>query len=230
MFTAGRGSIPLLVSTFVLLSQIAEKAVTLEDFRWDANRDAVQNTRGILAEMEASKGSWVADVGAGSGYHAMLLSEMVGPDGKVLAENIDDNAVRYVLGRIKLFNLTNVQSIKGEYDNPLLPERALDAVLVVDAFHHFTAPDAMLDKIRHSLKPGGRLVIADYSLPDQRKLPRAMQIKAHEIDPVLVRKEAENAGLEFVRVRDPFFVWKTAQGNTRTTPIDLWLMTLKCPK
>ena len=170
------------------------------------------------------------DVGAGAGYHAMLLSEMVGPHGKVFAENIDDDAIRYVLARIQLFHLTNVASVKGEYNNPLLPAHSLDAVLVVDTFHHFTAPEAMLQGIRASLKPGGRLVIADYSLPSHRNLPRAGQTRTHEIDPAMVRREAEQAGFEFVHAEDPFFVWKTAQGNTRTTPIDLWLMTLTAPK
>jgi ubiquinone/menaquinone biosynthesis C-methylase UbiE len=218
------------LSCLLLVSQNKGKPITIEDFSWDANRDAVQNTRGILAALQISRGNLVADVGAGSGYHAMLLSEMVGPEGRVFAENIDDEAVRYVLARIKLFNLTNVESVKGEGDNPLLPERKLDAVLIVDTFHHFTAPDAMLEKIRQALKPGGRLVIADYSVSEHRGLSRAAQIRSHEIDPVLVRAEAERAGLKFVRVEDPFFIWKTAQGNTRTIPIDLWLMTLKRPE
>lgn len=188
MSTVTRGLVLLLGSYSVLVSQNPKKPITLEDFSWDPYRDAVQNTHGILAALGVSRGNWVADVGAGSGYHAMLLSEMVGQEGKVFAENIEDDAVRYVLARIQLFKLMNVESIKGKIDDPLLPESALDAVLIVDTFHHFTAPDAMLAKIRQSVKPGGRLVIADYSIVEHRKLSRAAQISTHEIDPVLVRR------------------------------------------
>jgi len=214
---------------WMLCAQVPDKVYTLEDFSWDKNRDAVQNTKGILEALKISPGDWVADVGAGAGYHAGLMSEMVGPHGKVFAENIEDVAIAYVNARIKLFDLKNIESVRGDFDNPKLPLGALAGVLVVDTYHHFTAPDAMLAKIFETLKPGGRLVIADYSVAAHRQLSRAAQLKQHELDPALVRTDAEKAGFEVVKMEDPFFVWQTAVGNTRTTPSDLWLLTLRRP-
>ena len=74
-------------------------------------------------------------------------------------------------------------------DNPKLPADSLAAVLVVNSYHHFEQYEAMDQQILRVLKPGGRLVIADYSLPAHRTESRADQIKAHEIDPNLVREE-----------------------------------------
>ncbi len=137
---------------------------TLEDFKaGDANREPYQKATGLVAALKLSRGDWVADVGAGAGYYSMRLAEIVGPEGKVFAEDISDSSMRWLNDRVKVFNLSNVEIVKGTPDDPRLPADRLDAVLVVDSYHHFSNCEGMLDKILHSLKPGGRLVIADYS-------------------------------------------------------------------
>jgi hypothetical protein len=83
----------------------------------------------------------------------------------------------------------------------------------------------MLEKILHALKPGGRLIIADYSFAEHRAQPRADQLKLHEIDPELVRKEVGTAGFEVVKFEDPFVKWRPGVGNTRASATDIWLMT-----
>lgn len=62
----------------------------------------------------------------------------------------------------------------------------------------------MCEQILRSLKPGGRLVIADYSLPAYRKKSRADQIKIHEINPDLVRAELARVGFRVLTCEDPF--------------------------
>jgi predicted methyltransferase len=127
--------------------------------------------------------------------------------------------------RVKAFNLSNVEIVKGTPDDPRLPIDRLDAVLVVDSYHHFSNYGGMLDKILHSLKPGGRLVIADYSFAEHRAQSRADQLKLHEIAPGLARKEVETAGFQVVKCEDPFVKWKPGVGNSRKAAVDLWLMT-----
>jgi predicted methyltransferase len=197
---------------------------TLEDFKaGDANREPYQNATGLVAALKLSRGDWVADVGAGGGYYSMRLAEVVGPEGKVFAEDISDSAMRWLNDRVKVFNLSIVEIVKGTPDDPGLPVDRLDAVLVVDSYHHFSNHEGMLDKIFHSLKPGGRFVIADYSFAEHRAQPRADQLKLHEIAPDLVRKEIETAGFQVVKCEDPFVKWRS--GNPRATAVDLWLMT-----
>ena len=203
---------------------------TLEDLNaGDAHREPFQRATDLVAAMQVSPGDWVADVGAGGGYYSMRLADMVGPEGKVFAEDISNSAMRWLNSRMKLFNLSNVEIVKGEADDPKLPADRLAAVLIVDSYHHFADHQAMLQKILHSLKPGGRLVIVDYSFAEHRTLHRADQLQLHEIDPGLVRTEAVQAGFQLVKCEDPFVKWRPGVGNTRVSAADLWLMVLSRP-
>ena len=76
----------------------------------------------------------------------------------------------------------------------------------------------MLAKIRVTLQPGGRLVIADYTLAEHRTRSRAEQIKGHEIDPELVRTEIGSAGFEIIRLDDPFVKWVAGGKNLEGRP------------
>jgi predicted methyltransferase len=204
---------------------------TIEDFKaGDAHREPYQKATDLLAAMNVSRGDWVADVGAGAGYYSMRLAHMVGPEGKVFAEDISDSAMRWLNARMKVFDLRNVEIVKGEIDDPKLPADGLTAVLIVDSYHHLANYQAMLKSILHALKPGGRLVIADYSFTEHRTQPRADQLKLHEIDPELVRGEVGQAGFEIVKCDDPFVKWGPGVGNSRSSATDMWLMVAVRPK
>ena len=198
---------------------------TPEDFKaGDATREPYQRATDLLAALQVSQGDWVADVGAGAGYYSMRLAEMVGAEGKVFAEDLSDSAMRSLNARVSAFNLSNVEVVKGAADDPKLPGGRLAAILIVDSYHHFSNYPAMLEKILQSLKLGGRLVIADYSFGEHRAQPRADQLKHHEIDPELVRKEVGTAGFEVLKCEDPFVKWRPGVGNTRASATDMWLM------
>jgi predicted methyltransferase len=160
----------------------------------------------------------------------MRLADLVGDQGRVFAEDISNSAMGWLNARVKAFHLLNVGVVKGEADDPKLPADRLAVILIVDSYHHFTNYPAMLDKILHALKPGGRLAIADYSFAGHRSQARADQIKLHEIDPALVRSEVERAGFQVVRCDDPFVKWRPGVGNTRASATDLWLMIAIRPK
>jgi predicted methyltransferase len=173
----------------------------------------------------------VADVGAGGGYYSMRLSAIVGPQGKVFAEEVWDSALKWLALRVKLFDLHNVEIVTGEDDNPKLPADSLAAVVVVNTYHHFEKHQPMCEQILKSLKPGGRLVIADYSLPAHRQKARADQIKIHEIDPELVRAELTHAGFKVLTCEDPF-VNRMPEVATSYGPkeADMWLMVAVRPQ
>jgi ubiquinone/menaquinone biosynthesis C-methylase UbiE len=126
------------------------------------DRDERQRPQELVRAMGVEPGMTVADVGTGIGYMLPFLSRAVGPSGKVIAEDIFDDylsAARVVAANQKLFNVT---LIKGTEKDPSLPAGSVDRVLVLDAYHHFDYPEAMLAGIRKALKPAGRLVVADY--------------------------------------------------------------------
>jgi predicted methyltransferase len=99
-----------------------------------------------MAALSVDTGSRVADVGAGSGYFTAHLSKEVGSSGRVFAVDISDRALNQLARLVENKRLENVEVIRGEIDDPGLPEESLDAVLVVDAYQ---------DAIRSSRRAAG---------------------------------------------------------------------------
>ena len=229
-----RGLLVLAAMTSALQAQEARlvnprNPSTIDDFRaLDVSREPYQRATDLVAALQISPGDWVSDVGAGTGYYSTRLADSVGAEGRVFAEDIVIST--WLNARLKAFNLHNVEVVKGEADDPKLPADRLAAVLIVDSYHHFTNYPAILDRILHALKPGGRLAIADYSSTEHRSQARVDQLKLHEIDPALVRAEVEQAGFQVVRCDDPFVKWRPGVGNTRASATDIWLTIAIRPK
>jgi ubiquinone/menaquinone biosynthesis C-methylase UbiE len=133
------------------------------------DRDAFEKPRDVVQAMALQKGMTVADVGTGIGYMLPFLSRAVGPDGRVIAEDIFDDFLASAKQRAQNQNLANVTFVKGTETDPTLPEGAVDEVLALDVYHHFDYPEKMLAGIHQALKPGGKLVVVDYY-----KRPEAM--------------------------------------------------------
>ena len=112
------------------------------------------------------KGAAVADVGAGSGYMTVKLSTRVGPTGRVYATDIQPEMLRLLGRRLTIQQVTNVILVQGAVDDPRLPQSAVDLELLVDVYHEFSAPQAMLRHLRDALKSGGRLVLLEYRKED----------------------------------------------------------------
>jgi predicted methyltransferase len=138
--------------------------------------------------------------------------------------------MRWLAARVKAFDLTNVEIVQGDVDDPKLPADKLAAILIVDSYHHFEQVQPMLDHMLHALKPGGKMVIADYSLHEHRGLPRADQVKMHEIDPDEVWVEVERAGFDVVSCERQFVKQIPESKYLRAAAADMWVMVAVRPK
>jgi rhodanese-related sulfurtransferase/precorrin-6B methylase 2 len=170
----------------------------------DANRESWQRVPDIFAAMGIGPGSRVADVGAGDGFFTTRLGAAVGPAGRVYAVDISQNALARLATRVKDQGLTNVEAILGAADDPKLPEGALDAVLIVNAYHEMQAHQAMLTAIQRALKPGGRLVILESVMPEQRGQSRESQESRHQLAPNFLQRDLLDAGFVIMRFEDEF--------------------------
>jgi SAM-dependent methyltransferase len=92
--------------------------------------------------------------------------------------------------------LTNIQTILGTEADPKLPKGAMDLVLLVDVYHEFSQPQKMLQHIRESLKPDGRLVLLEYRKEDPH-IPIRSEHKM-SVDEVKAELSAEGFRLEKV--------------------------------
>jgi predicted methyltransferase len=190
--------LPCLIAGLALLAQSSSAQ--------DASRERWQKVDEIVASMGIHAGAIVADVGAADGFLTRPLAKAVGPNGRVFAVDIDDAALNRLRKRLEEDRIQNVTVIKGAVDDPRLPERALDAAVIVNSYHEMPKHQSMLMAIRRALKPDGRLVIVEPVRPSRRGRPRAEQERNHEIDSEFVLQDARAAGFRIVGLQDPFLV------------------------
>ena len=123
----------------------------------------------VMDEMGLKAGSIVADVGAGGGWFSMLAAKRVGETGLVYAQEINPEYTRFIGNRASNAGYKNIQTILGTYDDPKLPENKMDAVLILNAYHEFEQPLAMLRKIKTAMKAGGRLAFIERDTDQLRR-------------------------------------------------------------
>ena len=162
----------------------------------------------MLAALDIKKGSAVADIGAGVGYHVWRMSEIVGPTGKVIGEDIQEDMISLLKRNIDARKLRNVEIILGTPTDPKLPANSLDLILMVDVYHEFSEPGTMMGHIRNALKPNGRVVLVEFRKED----PNVPIQPLHKMSVQDVRAELEQMGfkiqrsLEFHNLQQQIFI------------------------
>ena len=127
-------------------------------------RDEEERPDILIKAMKLEDGDIVADIGVGSGYYARKIAPLVAPSGKVLGVDIQPEMLEILRQRAADEGITNIEPVLGTVDDPKLPEAGVDWVLLVDVYHEFADPGAMLAKIKQCLAPGGKVCLAEYRL------------------------------------------------------------------
>jgi predicted methyltransferase len=153
----------------------------------DPKRDAWQKPHQVIQALALKPDAVIADIGSGTGYFAMRFGHMV-PKGRVYGLDTEPDMVKYLADRAKREGLPNVTAIAVSPGEPKLPEKA-DLVVLVDVFHHIEGREHYFDKLRASLKPGGRVAVIDFRMDSLEGPP-----KAARITPEQVKSEMKKAG------------------------------------
>jgi len=126
----------------------------------------------------------------GRGYARDPQGERDQHSGAVLALDAvhQDPAGRGVGKRAEREKLANLVALKGDAEGVRLPEK-VDLALVVDTYHHIEERERYFEKLKRSLKPGGRVAIIDFRLE-----ARAGPPKHTRIAPERVKSELAAAG------------------------------------
>jgi predicted methyltransferase len=183
----------------------------------EKQREQWQRVSDIFRAMDVSVGATVADIGAGDGFFTSRLAAAVGAAGHVYAIDIEDSALDRLRRRLNEESHRNVTVIKGTSTDPKLPTGALDAALIINAYHEMPEHQAMLTAIRTALKSTGRLVIVEPIAESRRTATRPDLTREHEITPEFAMQDVRAAGLRIIGLEDPF--------TTRRREVE-WMMTV----
>ena len=165
------------------VSELSSNAFSTEEQRDDRNE---ANTVMDLANIR--EGMTVADIGAGEGYYTVRLADRVGAQGRVLAQDIDRDALDRLAQRVLRERLDNVSVRLGTPDDPRLPENSFDRVFMVHMYHEIEEPYAFLWRMRPALRKGGQVIVVDVDRPTDE----------HGIPPQLLFCEFQAVGFELV--------------------------------
>ena len=157
-------------------------------------REMEENTSLLLKNLAVKPGMVIADIGAGSGYHSVLLSKMVGT-GKVFAVDVEPEMIDYLNERIKQGKLSHIVPVLSTEQNVSLPENTVDMMLLVDVYHEFSYPYEMALSMIAALKPGGKLVLVEFRSED----PTVPIKTIHKMSEAQAIKEFKAAGFLFAK-------------------------------
>ncbi|HSH38760.1 MAG TPA: class I SAM-dependent methyltransferase [Chthoniobacterales bacterium] len=146
----------------------------------------------VMDELRIKPGTNVADIGAGSGWFTVRAARRVAKEDTVYAVEINREYVRHIRNRAKKEKLPNIRTVLAKADDPLLPARSVDAVLLLKTYHEVATPIALLKKLRDAMRPGARLGIIDKNGIGTD----------HGLNADVVIKEAEQAGFALAEQHD----------------------------
>ncbi|HIK43472.1 MAG TPA: methyltransferase domain-containing protein [Leptolyngbyaceae cyanobacterium M65_K2018_010] len=158
------------------------------------SRSLQERPQVLLEKLALRPTDVVADIGAGTGYFACPMAALV-PEGRVLAVDVQPEMVALMQQRIDEQHLANLQPILGQVDSPNLPVQSIDLALMVDAYHEFEYPQEMMQGIVQALKPGGRVVLAEYRAEN----PLVMIKRLHKMSEAQVKREMAVVGLTWLK-------------------------------
>jgi len=131
----------------------------------EEERDRAGEPRQLVRLLGIKSGMTVADIGAGSGYYVVRLSPIVGPHGRIIAQDVVPEYLRRLRGRVRKLGLQNVVISRGEPHDPRLAADSLDIAILVHMYHEITQPYGLLYNLVPALRPGARVGILDAYKP-----------------------------------------------------------------
>lgn len=160
----------------------------------EVERDVGSKPQEVMDLIGIGPGDQVADIFAGSGYFTYLLSERVGPEGRVYAQGYSPGlAARVDRGDLAgAANVVLVDSLSG------LPDGTLDAALIIRGYHLFEDPSMLMSALRRALVPDGRVAIVEVRLGQER----GHDMETHRMGEQTVIEQFGEGGFELAESSD----------------------------
>ena len=158
-------------------------------------REAEEQPARVVHAMQLENGDVVVDMGCGTGYYARRIAQAVGPDGKVIGVDIQQEMLDKMMEFAEAEGISNIEPVLGGVDDPKLDPESADWIILVDVYHEFAQPEPMLEAMWKALKPDGKVALLEY----REEGHTAAHIKPdHRMSTRQVLKEWNHAGFELV--------------------------------
>jgi len=155
-----------------------------------SEREKEENVSSLIKNMKIKSNEVIADIGAGSGYHAFRIASLV-TNGLVYAVDIQPEMLMAIEKTKEFKKVENIKTILGTEKTVELPKNSVDKILMVDVYHEFSFPVEMINSIKNALKPNGELFLIEYRAEDL-KVPIK---RIHKMTEEQAVKEMKAAGL-----------------------------------
>lgn len=163
-----------------------------------SDRTLWQKPDQIMDAVHVAERSTVADIGAGAGWFTIRLAQRVGPNGRVYAQDVQRLMLDAIKRRVQREGLQNVTTVQAHGNDPNLPAKTLDAILMVDAYQEVENRVIYLRNLANALKPTGRIGIVNWKPGRGGPGPDPNERVAQSI----VEADAKAAGLKVIAQED----------------------------
>ncbi|AEB28277.1 bifunctional demethylmenaquinone methyltransferase/2-methoxy-6-polyprenyl-1,4-benzoquinol methylase UbiE [Francisella hispaniensis] len=119
-----------------------------------------------IAKSGIRKGDNVLDLAGGTGDLAYKFCQMVGPQGKVILSDINSSMLE--IGKEKLTNkgcVGNIEYVQANAECLPFPDNYFDCITISFGLRNVTDKEKALASMCRVLKPGGRLLVLEFSKP-----------------------------------------------------------------
>jgi len=140
------------------------------------------------------KGNSVLDIAGGTGDLAARFAEIVGSEGSVVLADINDSMLK--VGRDKLLDsghLGNLEFVQADAQYLPFPDDSFDCITIAFGLRNVTDKDKALRSMLRVLKPGGRLLVLEFSKPLNPLLSKAYDAYSFKVLPVMGRLVANDS-------------------------------------
>ena len=162
------------------------------------SREREEDCKTLLAALKLKPGDTVCDLGCGNGFYSVKIAKLVGERGRVIGVDIQREMLGFLKDRATEEKIGNIEPVLGTVVDPKLPAGSVDLVLLVDVYHEFDHPEQMLAAIRKSLKPTGRVALAEFRAED----PKVPIKPLHKMTKAQIMKEFPPNGFKLVEEFD----------------------------
>lgn len=140
------------------------------------------------------KGNSVLDIAGGTGDLAAKFADIVGPEGKVVLADINESML--MVGRDKLIDTGhhgNIEFVQADAQFLPFPDNSFDCITIAFGLRNVTDKSTALRSMLRVLKPGGRLLVLEFSKPRNELLSKAYDAYSFRVLPFMGRLVANDS-------------------------------------